>query len=234
MRRRSLAAVLASLTFAACTRSGSAPAPPATPQAPPGAIRNAAHLLAFSSQIGANASSLTAGPILAVSGSIGPGKVIAVDPVYALRSNEATDDGPYEIAGFDASGREMFRTHFDVIGHAGTAARPFAVKVPLSQKDLGDLASLRVRAGGAQRTVVGTRATDPHAGVFRDRAGRFEIAWDAKEFPEIAITSAPPGSVFDLALATGGHALFGTPAHGIVVDFSNGLRSYRKIFTPAP
>ena len=199
-------------------------------------MRNAAHLLAFSSQIDEKSSDLTAGPILAVSGTIGPRNAIAVDPVYSLRSNEATDEGPYEITAFDATGKELVRTHFNVIGRYGTtkAPRPFAVKVALSQKQLDALASLRVRDRDFQRTIVGTHATDPHADVFRDRAGRFEITWDAKAFPEVAITSAPPGSVFDLAIATGGHALFGTPAKGIVVDFSNGLRSYRKVFTPQP
>lgn len=188
-------------------------------------------MLALSSQVRGGSPGVTSGPVLAVSGLIGPGNRILVDPVYSLQSTEATDDGPYEIAGFDRDSRELFRAHFDAIdpGGASTVARAFAAEVPVTQSEVARLASLRVSAGSARRTLTGTGASDPQPHVYRDRAGQYVLTWDARAFPEIAISSTQPGAELDLATATGGHYVFATKARAIAVDFSNGLRSYRRV-----
>ncbi len=132
-------------------------------------------------------------PVLVVTGRLAKSGVLAVDPVYEMRSDMATDDGNDRVYGVDKLGKRLFVAHFNASGSGR-----FTAYVPVTQAQVERLAMLRVEIGNATALVNGTGATDPQANVYRERRGTVAVSWDARAFPELAISGRVKGAVVAL------------------------------------
>jgi hypothetical protein len=173
---------------------------------------------------------------------------VELNPAFALSARPSLPDGPGGdvMRGTDAAGREIFRFSFEGVrvDHSNDASeRHFVFFVPLSERDIAELATLEViAAGGARAAAVAGSASDaavvqdPAMGgrgeVRIDRAAgdRLRLTWNAADHPMALVRDPHTGAV--LGFARAGDALVsagGRTPDGVEVLLSDGVRSSRAV-----
>ena len=185
----------------------------ACPDAPVGVIATAAVLC----------------PALDVSGSVGPTGV-TIDPAFDLIVRPAELSRP-EVAGnatlsaFNADGQLLFSLPFNARG-------PFHLDVPLNPAVAQSIRLIRVVSGTVNAQRAATVHGDANAETIATDDRNVVFAWNAHAFPAIRIsTDAESEPTFASGAGTYEQLTLGTAARRLSVDFSDGVRSTKRVFS---
>jgi hypothetical protein len=190
---------------------------------------------------GAGTETGQAAPGLLVWGRILPDRLV-LEPGFAVNAPARlpTRAGPNQLEGLDAAGQRIFSFTFEgtvVQDRPSGDERQFAFVVPLSQANLGRVASLklvgsgltalRVPAAGLRTALMDS--TMINASLVGDE---IEVQWD-RAYPMAVIRDARTGQI--LSLARDGTVGVPAGADGVRVDLSDGVSSAPGVtLRPAP
>jgi hypothetical protein len=164
---------------------------------------------------------------LEIAGHIDSGSV-ALDPAFdvdvAPSALARPGHGDAVLAGYAADGRTVFAQSFSADG-------AFHLYVPLSRTLAQSVARLELVASGSTVDVTATAHREPQAETLSLDAGHYLLAWNAREFPSVRVSTATAAPIL---LSEGKstyeqRTLDGT-ARTIVVEFSDGVRSTTRPF----
>lgn len=134
--------------------------------------------------------------------------------------------GPDSVRGFDRAGHQLFaRTFADKLYN-------FYVFVPVDDRTLTRLHSLRLRVAGQSLDRVATAHGSPAASAFAAGPQRVRISWDASAFPRLACHDDAGGSPAPLMLE-GDFTAADVRGDRVRCDFSDGVKTaFRGVVVP--
>lgn len=167
-------------------------------------------------------------PALEISGNLAPGASV-VDPAFDVlvplaQLARAVPNGNVTVSGYAADGSTVFSISLAETG-------PFRLDVPLSPAAALTVKRIRVASadGIAERTA--TSHTEPTAELVDTGNGDFVFAWNANAFPAARIATEGDGAPTTVSgVGTYKQVKIASRSRYAVVDFSDGTRSFKKLF----
>lgn len=171
---------------------------------------------------------------LIVWGRIGPEKLI-LHPSFQTVTKPVvpTEDGPYQLSGFDSEGRRIFSLSFKgkKVADLGKQHRHFAFAIPWEVSKPQRLERLRLEIPGQPATEVGRPAQIEELStalqVRKIKPGLVQVSWNDAAFPLLVVRDRNTGNI--LALARDGSAVIRTRADELVVTLSAGVGTIERI-----
>jgi hypothetical protein len=192
-------------------------------------------VLSFRAQAASGTSAMAGGKQLSmiVWGRIQNGRLV-LEPSFQVvtRPSLPSKPGPYSVEATAADGRRLFSLSFDAtpVADKGSGSRHFAFAVPLDPALATQLTTLRLQGPGAPFAAVAqsrgdlTRGVRPEAVNVKREGDGVTLQWDAGAHPMIVVRDPDTGEV--LSMARGGSARIPTEKAELVLEVSDGVRSY--------